>query len=331
MKKIANIFISHRHALIWTACYVFAMKFILSFLFNFDMFSGSAWGRLMHSHLYGFGGFVFGILVLAALPMYIATTAIIMRTKKPLVTIPLPQAIKKAFAPPAPPKQDAAPEPAKPEPETETFPENMPTELRGAFLRARRNGGRRTQTSAFDTSNMTAGILQSAAPTPTAGATAAGAIDTADDFPLPTDFNFTDDIAPETPSFPSFTDITFDSAPSEPSPAPSPDAPVAPQSTPSPILKKLSGAQPDGEFIKYKDKIIAVHDDPDFWIADDVDWFASGKQRPNPTIALKQRADDTGLTPVLYLAETNILDLDGRRAQWQSEGITVITNLNDLK
>ncbi len=65
MKKIADFFKANRYAIIWTLCYILVMKFILSTLFNFDMFSTSAWQVLAHSHLYGFGGFVFGLLVLA--------------------------------------------------------------------------------------------------------------------------------------------------------------------------------------------------------------------------------------------------------------------------
>ena len=87
MKKIADFFKAHRYVIIWTLCYIFAMKFILGALFNFNMFSQNAWIQLAHSHLHGFGGFVFGLMVLAAVPMYAATTAIIIRTKKPLFTI----------------------------------------------------------------------------------------------------------------------------------------------------------------------------------------------------------------------------------------------------
>ena len=88
MKRISEILSTHRHAIIWTACYIMVMWTILYFLFRFNMFSGHMWNRLFHAQLHGFAGFVFGILILAALPLYIASTALIVRTKKPLITIP---------------------------------------------------------------------------------------------------------------------------------------------------------------------------------------------------------------------------------------------------
>ena len=285
----------------------------------------------MHAHLHGFGGFVFGILILAAVPLYVATTTIIARTKKPLFEIPVPGFIKSAFAPPPPPpsEPESTPEQKKEEPTPETFPDGMPTELRGAFIRARRGGGLRPQISAFDNSHM----INTAQPMPepvAANTPNSITTDTADDFPLPTDFDFTDvdTSATNIATIPSFTEINFDDAPADTTPAPAPT--IENQNAISPILEQLPGAKIDGDFIIYQDMIIAVHDDPDFWIADDVDWFASGKQRPSPTTAIQQRATDTGLKPVLYLAQTNILDIEERVAAWESSGIRVIKDLKDL-
>ncbi|MDE6481918.1 MAG: hypothetical protein K2L25_03820 [Alphaproteobacteria bacterium] len=325
MKKISEIFTAHRHAIIWTICYILIMDCILGSLFNFDMFSRAAWVRLMHSRLYGFGGFVFGILILAALPLYAATTAVIMRTQKPLFTLWVPGFIKRAFAPPPPPADEKADAPAKPEaaaePEPEKFPDSMPAELRGAFIRARR-GGTRIQVSAFDNSH----IIAQPEPQPVMAAAAAGATDTADDFPIPTDFDMSYPPESDDAIFPSFKDINFDDAPAASTPAPATSA----STTPPPQIP-LDGAHADGDFIIYKNNLIAVHDDPDFWIADDTDWFASGKQRPSPIAPLKQRAVELGLTPVLYLARTNILDLDARIEKWTADDVTVISNLDDLK
>ena len=77
--------------------------------------------------------------------------------------------------------------------------------------------------------------------------------------------------------------------------------------------------------------VIAVHNDPDFWIADNENWFAAGKQKPSPADAVLAAGAARGVRPVLYLAQTNILDLDARRAQWASDGITVITTPDELK
>ena len=82
--KILNFFKNYKYVTIWTLCYIFVMWFILLFMFNFNMFVWQNWIKLFHAHLKGFPGFVFGILILAAIPMYIATTSIIIRTKKPL-------------------------------------------------------------------------------------------------------------------------------------------------------------------------------------------------------------------------------------------------------
>jgi len=329
MKKIAAILSQHKYAIIWTACYIVTVKFIMATLFNFDICSGAEWTRLMHSHLHGFGGLVFGILILAALPMYAATTAIILRTKKPLLTIPVPKFITRAFAPPAPPPTatDEPPQPADAEttPATETFPDGMPTELRGAFRRVRRGG--RVHISVFDNSR----IINTPAPVM---ATTSGDVVSADDFPLPTDFDTNDD-APLPGEIPSFTEINFDDTPTptdEPAPAQAPTE-TPPVEAPAPntdIIATLNGAHADGEFIIYKDNLIAVHSDPDFWIADDTDWFATGKQRPSPVTAVRARAAELNLTPVLYLAETNILDLDARIAEWESNGVRVIKDLADL-
>ena len=91
MKKITDIFKNHKHAIHWTIGYIIVMWAILYFLFNFNMFDGHMWHRLMHARLHGFAGHVFGLLILAALPLYMASTTLIIRTKKPLITVPLPK------------------------------------------------------------------------------------------------------------------------------------------------------------------------------------------------------------------------------------------------
>ena len=75
---------------------------------------------------------------------------------------------------------------------------------------------------------------------------------------------------------------------------------------------------------------IITHADPDFWIADNETWFAAGRQKPSPADAVLSLSAARGVRPVLYLAQTNILDLDARRAQWRQDGITVITSPTEL-
>ena len=300
----------------------------------------------MRSHLHGFVGFVFGILLLAAGPIYIATTAVVIKTKKPLFTIPIPEFVRRAFAPPPPPAPDTSTDapastPTPADTGTYAFKPEIPREIHGAFIRAR-SGISARNISAFDISRSVP------AGTPTAAAVPVTApqntnTDMADDFPLPTDFgdlNSTDDTTSDFPSFdsvPTFSEINFDAPANTPDAAPAPE-PAQP-STPHPdtanvVVRHLidNGKSPvvDGDIIVCDDMIIATHYDDDFWIADDTDWFASGKQRPSPIAILTARASDTGKTPVLYLGATNILDLDARIATWRDMGIRVITDLAEL-
>ena len=329
MKRILNFFQTHRYAFIWTACYVFIMWAILLFLFNFDMFSGANWIRLAHSKLVGFPGFVFGILILAAIPLYIATTLIVVRNKSPLVKIKLPKFLQPVPAS-APEKPTPTPEPTTapaPSPEKK-IPDTVPAELRAAYIRALDHMGN-IQTSAFDLSNMTNSQKSVSTPdTPT---------QSTNELPLPSDFELPNEdflSEPEMPNFsPMFQDLDFDS----PSTPPSSGVPSISEQSPTPdnaITQYLAEhgknyTIENGIVITDRDAI-AIHDDPDFWIADDVNWFAAGQQKPSPIDALLSISAARGVRPVLYLAQTNILDLDARRAQWRQAGITTITDLSEL-
>lgn len=329
MKRILEFFQTHRYAFIWTACYVFIMWAILLFLFNFDMFSGANWIRLSHSKLVGFPGFVFGILILAAIPLYIATTLIVVRNKSPLVKIKLPKFLQPVPAS-APEKPTPTPEPTTapaPSPEKK-IPDTVPAELRVAYIRALDHMGN-IQTSAFDLSNMTNSQKSVSTPdTPT---------QSTNELPLPSDFELPNEdflSEPEMPNFsPMFQDLDFDS----PSTPPSSGVPSISEQSPTPdnaITKYLAEhgknyTIENGIVITDRDAI-AIHDDPDFWIADDVNWFAAGQQKPSPIDTLLSISAARGVRPVLYLAQTNILDLDARRAQWRQAGITTITDLSEL-
>lgn len=318
-QRILSFITSKRYAIIWTACYVFAMWAILRFLFNFSMFSGYDWWRLAHAHLRGFAGFVFGLMILAALPLYIATTAVIVRTGKPLVTVPLP---KLARATPAPaPAADAAPDDAPPAPTHDTVPAHIPRELQAAFMNVRRRG--------IEISWPAADAI--AVPTPTTDAPTPAVTDSGD-MPLPPDFDipFEDDMSAT--AMPMFKEISFD-APADTPTAPA-DADTMPSDVNTPVLQYLKSigrdATVDGDLVISGDMAIATHADNDFWVADEVAWFASGKQRPSPVAALQAAAATRGLRPVLYLAATNIMDLENITAQWHCAGIRVITDITDL-
>ena len=159
------------------------------------------------------------------------------------------------------------------------------------------------------------------------------------DFPLPDDFNFDDMTTNTAPQFsaPVFSDINFD--------APHPSAPTqktldsgavtAAQSTElSPLIQHLesTGRNFDihDDVIICNDMAIAAHTDTDFWIADDPDWFATGKQKKSPARAALDAGAAKNLTPVLYLGSKNIMDVDDKIAQWSADGLRVVTDLSEI-
>jgi len=349
MNKIIDFFKSNKYAVIWTACYIAVMWSILQGMFNFNMFSIAYWNRLIHAELHGFAGFVFGILILAALPIYIATTTIIVRTKAPLFKIPLPAFLARLKAKPAPAPApvdddntaDSTPTDA-PIPDAPPLPDHLPRELRGPFLRARGHACP-PPVSAFNadiTSHAAPAVVPVPEMVPTGGATATPSATTDDitDFPLPTDFDLGDttpDAGVPGENFvnvpaPVFTEINFD----DPSDETPPDAST--DTTPDLDTMEFLTTRGDkiisatNDMIITDKLVIAIHDDPDFWIADDNDWFAAGKQKSSPTARLTATVGERGARPVLYLKKTNIMELDAHRAKWESDGITVITDLNQL-
>lgn len=335
MNKILDFFKTNKYALIWTACYITLMWGILLGLFNFDIFSKAQWIRLLHAELRGFPGFVFGLLMLAALPLYVATTAIIIRTKKPLFTIPLP----KFLQPVAEEKKELEAEPEKKEEheeEKDTFPQGLPAELRAPFLRARSTINRSFIKSNFDISNVTE--LQQKNEEPVKETIAA--TQAAGELPLPTDFNFESENLSEedfsegnfsVPNFtPVFQDINFDEE--EPTKkAPNESAPNIQDDLINILIKQGQEVNIDDDLIITQNIVIAIHNDSDFWIADNEDWFAAGKRKTSPIKKLLERTSVNKQVPVLYLAETNIMDLETRCAEWESQGIKIIKNLSDLE
>ena len=318
------------------------------------MFSYSDWNKLLHAELHGFAGFVFGILILAALPLYIATTVLVVRNDASLFKpdwskIPVLPKLLTLFTPttdaPAaetPPTPEVAPAPVDitNEPAEEALPADLPMEMRAIFMRARHAPGH-PQVSAFDLSHLNIGAhpdeisMQSQRPEPvmemTANTSTSGTITDLTDgsMPLPTDFDLpapdgtenmlnADDIAPV------FTEINFDdSAPSMPTDQTADTEPVTKY-----LQSKSIDFKQDGDIIITPTLAIASHTSNDFWIADDDTWFATGIS--SPVAAAINAAAERGLRPVLYLGATNIMDLDARRATWESAGITVVTTPEDI-
>ena len=321
-------------AVAWTVFYVVFMWVVLYYLFNFNIFSVAHWTRLARVELHGFPGLVFGVLILAAVPMYVATTVLTMRNKSMPIKIPLPKCFE-----PVPKKEE--PEPITPVvTEQETLPQlhaGVPAEMRESFMRARKNYGTR-QMSVFN-KPMVVDVVGAPSPVPAVGSMPVvenmaremsndGAFEDVSDgaFPVPADF----DVEPSVESeygVPVFSDINFD------------DDTENDSSSVSPIddlCEFLTGAgykpeKTENDLINVNNFVIAVHDDEDFWVADDENWFAAGKQKPSPIVALKNAcAENNALRPVMYLAAQNIMDADAQIEKWRDDGTDVITERDEL-
>ena len=330
-KSFANFW----RAVAWTGIYVFFMWAILRGLFNFNMFSISHLTKLLHLQLHGFAGFVFGILILAAVPLYVATTVLTVRNKGMPVKIPLPKCL--AESAPAP-----APAPVTPvvsaRESLPPLPSGVPAEMRETFMRAKKNYGAR-QMSVFNRLNApvadetgadTVDPVAEPVVAPVAAPIAAAKVEDVPAYggmPIPTDFDM--DAPVDTPSdVPVFADINFDDN----------DvgdvAPVGDKSSTEKVCALMRDAGVDAnvsdDLIVANGCAVAVHDDDDFWVADELDWFAAGKQKPSPVVALRAAQSENNLRPILYLATDNIMDLDKKSAEWTADGITVVTDKDEL-
>ncbi|MBP5485964.1 MAG: hypothetical protein J6Y07_04655 [Alphaproteobacteria bacterium] len=332
-------------AVAWTGVYVFIMWAVLRGLFNFNMFSVAHLTKLGHLQLHGFAGAVFGILVLAAVPLYVATTVLAIRTKTMPIKIPLPKCFTET--PPAP-----APEPVVPvvvEQEIlPSLPAGVPAEMRENFMRAQKNYGSR-QMSVFNRQNakdksevsieqgeiipkpvvetVSASTIEDVVPKAENAAPKTEDVAAYDGMPIPTDFDMDAPIDTADVDVPVFADINFDDDEDD-------SAKGEPESSLAKVCDWLRNngidASVDNDLIVANGYAVAVHDDEDFWVPDEIDWFAAGKQRPSPIVALKTAQKDKNLKPVLYLVTDSIMDLDKNSAEWNSDGIIVIKDKDEF-
>ena len=331
---------SNKYAIWWTIGYIVVTWAIMRYMFNFNIFSLYRWHQLMHAHLHGFAGLVFGILILAMVPLYVATTIVIARTKSPLFnfTLTIPEFIKNAFiqtpldepapessAPESEPQPESAPDtPATPQPESES--DAIPAELRVAYARARDHISR-TPTSAFDLGNVTK--------SPTTPTTEPDPVSPAPDMPIPTDFDITD-TEKIINDVPVFTDINFDDDESDNDESETPELTDIETTieTNDAVTKYLDAKsvpyKTDGDVIITDKFAIVSHTDSDFWVADNESWFAAGKIRHSPIASVLAVAATNNVQPVLYLGADNIMDIDDLRHTWESAGIRIITDMKDL-
>ncbi len=318
MKKVLDFIKSNIIIAKWTFWYFFILWLILRFIFHFDPFSAHYWWKFFHATLHGFGGFVFGLLMYTAIPIYIATTAIIYRKKEFVITIPfidkIFEYIKKLF-----PKKQVAepvveavaeetPEPKKNEPE---YPDDMPMELRIPYTRVKNN---LSLTGAVSIYNK-----QHTAPTPQPVAET----DKENNIPdfIPTDFDLSDSDAFGESEIPTFKDISFDDEPE-------------PENFENNTTKYFKSKNIEYEtykqFVATEKYVIYEHNDNDFWIMDENTWFASGKQIDSPIKELIELGQENNLTPILYLESQNIMDIETVIEQFESMGIRVIKTLEEL-
>jgi hypothetical protein len=294
--------------------------------------------KLLHLQLHGFAGAVFGILVLAAVPLYIATTMLTVRNKEMPVKLPLPKCLTETA--PAPKSEPVVPVVTA----RETLPPvraGVPMEMRETFMRAQKNYGAR-QMSVFNRQNVPgpdtampvapvgAGNRDEPAREPIAepvGAAKSEDVAAYGAMPIPTDFDM--DASADTADVPVFADINFDD-----DNAPAGAGETAEESPIDKVLNFLRGAGVDanvaGDLIVANGCAIAVHDDDDFWVPDEIDWFAAGKQRPSPIVALRRAREERGLKPILYLGTDSIMDLDKNSAEWTADGIMVVKSREEL-
>ena len=323
MKKIFDFFKSNFIAIKWTAWYFFTLWLILKYIFNFNMFSYHYWWKFFHATLHGFPGFVFGLLVYTAIPIYIVTTIITMRKKEYVIKISIIDKIftfvSKILSKIFQKKSEPEPESEKaPEPESEKkqeFPSELPPELRVPFMRARNNLSLNGAVSVYNKTNS------QPQQQPTQQNESVENV-----MPIPSDFDIGDAFNEPNTAIPTFTDLNFD----------------VPSDTPIATEKELENnttkylTQHGIEFETYKNMIaiqkylIYEHNDDDFWVMDGDSWFASGKQIDSPVNELKQIAKQNEIIPVIYLHSKNIMDIDNTIANLESNGIRVIKNLEEL-
>ena len=328
MSKLISFLKKCKLPILWTIGYMFAAWAIFHILFNFEIFNSAHWIRASHAHLRGLGGLTFCLIVATLIPLYIATTSIVIRTQQPLLALPMPKFIAKIMEKIFPMKNKQSDEQSETESEplqpTNEEIDSFPSEMRGAFLRARTHPDR-IKTPICSVCSITPNVY------PNNASPESQPCNIESDIPLPPDFD-TDDTFTTTPpeqhSAPVFQDINFydDDLSNDTNSEPENQNPVTEH------LKKTNREFNvlDNGFILTNDKIIATHTDSDFWIMDEPVWFASGKTRESPINALREGATQHNVQAILYIGSTNIMNFAEKRAEWESTGIHVITKIEDL-
>ncbi len=317
MKKIFEFLKSNPIIVAWTIWYFTIVWFILQFIFNFDMFSYYYWHRFFHSSLHGFGGFMFGTIVYASLPMYIATTITVYRKKEFVIPVPFSKTASSIFSKIFPTKNEPVPETIAIEPEPEKtsepeYPADLPPELRVPFKRALNRLPLTSGVSAYNQPNMS--IKKALNPEPEKENSP---------MPIPMDFDISDEIPTDmNDSVPTFTDINFDT--------PIMTEKELENDTTKYLKKNNIEYETYRDYVATEKFVIYEHNDEEFWVMDGDSWFAAGKQKDSPIPELLNLAKQNNLKPVIYLASQNIMDIDNTIKNFESMGIHVIKKLDEL-
>ena len=332
MINISNLSKHIKNIAIWTIWYFCISWAILFLVFKFNMFSYTNWQHIMHARIHGFGGFAFGLFLITMIPLYIASCIVIINTKKFLINIPLPKFITNIFKHKTPTELKNTPENTEQSVLTDTtdYISHLPPELRSAFKRAKNHINTKNTQLIHPQEKIKQMIPQQLPSEPESN-----------DFQIPTDFD-TSEPTPQPSNLstmPNFTDINFDSVPQDISENPpilsneektSSESEQNRQNIITQIKNKCKNVSVQDDIIIADNFVIAIHDDPDFWIADDETWFATGKQCPSPVTKLIDIATKQKLQPIFLLQQNNILDFEEKLKTWESMGIKVINDISEL-
>lgn len=323
MKKIKEFFKTVFILLKWSVEYFATIGIILWFLFRFNVFSLHHWWKFSHATLHGFWGFTFGAIIYGAIPIYIATVLIISRKKEPIIKYSIIDFIKnillkilKIFTPKKAEKTSTdEPTDTQSKDDEPEYPSDLPPELRVPYMRAKQNISLTGALSSFNQDSQQQTTAAESSSEPDASA-----------FPIPSDFDISDTsteskTAPDS-IIPTFTDINF-------------DEPIKPNFPKKNTIMKYFESK-NTEYETYNDYVITRkylvydHDDEDFWIMDDENWFASGKQKPSPVKEMVELSKQNDLTPVIYFESENVMDFENTKKNLASNGIRIITTPDEL-
>src|SRR5574344_1412592 len=277
---------------LWSGWYFVVSYFIFLILFNFNIIRPSSWERLSNIALHGFTGLTFGIALLALIPIWAAGCITIIKTGKSLKLI-----VKKA-----PEKKDSDPKPVEKEESKIVFPSEMPEEMHVPYSRMIRGQLSRGAMNCTVVANQSPAVLS---------AECEQCDQETQNMALPESFDVD---AKEETSTPVFKELNWDNT-----------------------NGGTEFNKPEENNIEIKIEVrgnkkfaVATHDDPDFWVADEENWFATGKQKPSPINAVIQIAKNENAIPVLLLKTENIMDLSTLIPKWKASGIKIIKNISEL-